>query len=94
MSLYRLNKIMFLLDVDQEFLTSMRADAAATVRNMDLTDEERTAFLTGDVGKLYLMGVDMFLLDTMVRHELFGIDRAKYLERVRAAAEQAGKGTL
>jgi hypothetical protein len=58
---------------------------------MELTDDERAAVLSGDIGKLYLMGVNMFILDSMARHELFGIDRASYLAQIRAAAAQSGK---
>ena len=88
MSLYQLNKIMYLLEVDADFLNGMKANAAAAIKDMDLTDEERAAVLRGDVGTLYLMGVNMFILDSLARHELFGITRASYLAQVRAAAER------
>jgi hypothetical protein len=90
MSLYQLNKIMYLLEVDAGFLTRMKSDPADAIKGMELTDEERAAVLSGDVGKLYLMGVNMFILDSIARHELFGIDRNSYLAQVRAAAAQAG----
>ena len=91
MSLYHLNKIMYLLEVDAGFLASMKTDPAGAIKDMDLTEEERAAVLAGDVGKLYLMGVNMFILDSIARHELFGINRNSYLARVRAAAAQGGK---
>lgn len=90
MSLYQLNKIMYLLEVDAAFLARMKSDPADAIKNMELTEEERAAVLSGDVGKLYLMGVNMFILDSIARHELFGIDRNSYLAQVRAAAAQAG----
>ena len=86
MSLYQLNKIMYLLEIDADFLARMRSNPADAVKDMQLTQDERTALVTGDVGKLYLMGVNIFILDSIARHQLFGIDRQKYLERVRAAA--------
>ncbi|HYY38989.1 MAG TPA: hypothetical protein VE801_14700 [Xanthobacteraceae bacterium] len=89
MSLYQLNKIMYLLEVDAAFLARMKSDPADAIKNMELTEEERAAVLSGDVGKLYLMGVNMFILDSIARHELFGIDRNSYLAQVRAAAAQA-----
>jgi hypothetical protein len=89
-SLYQLNKIMYLLEVDAAFLARMKSDPADAIKNMELTEEERAAVLSGDVGKLYLMGVNMFILDSIARHELFGIDRNSYLAQVRAAAAQAG----
>jgi hypothetical protein len=91
MSLYLLNKIMYLLEVDAAFLTRMKSDPADAIKGFELTEDERSAVLAGDVGKLYLMGVNMFILDSIARHELFGIDRNSYLAQIRAAAETAGK---
>lgn len=90
MSLYQLNKIMYLLEVDAGFLARMKSDPADAIKDMELTEDERAAVLSGDVGKLYLMGVNMFILDSIARHELFDIDRNSYLAQVRAAAAQAG----
>ena len=89
MSLYQLNKIMYLLEVDACFLARMKSDPADAIKDMELTEDERAAVLSGDVGKLYLMGVNMFILDSIARHELFGVDRNSYLAQVRAAAAQA-----
>jgi len=86
MSLYQLNKIMYLLEVDAHFLAGMKCNPAYAIKGMELTDDERAAVLAGDVGKLYRMGVNMFMLDSIARHELFGIDRNSYLAQVRAAA--------
>jgi hypothetical protein len=33
------------------------------------------------------MGVNAFILDSIARHELLGVDRNSYLAQVRAAAE-------
>jgi hypothetical protein len=90
MSLYQLNKIMYLLEVDADFLARMKSNPADAIQGMELTEEERAAVLSGDVGKLYSMGVNMFILDSIARHELFGIDRNSYLAQVRAAAAKAG----
>jgi hypothetical protein len=90
MSLYQLNKIMYLLEVDAGFLARMKSNPADAIKGMELTEDERVAVLSGDVGKLYLMGVNMFILDSIARHELFGIDRNTYLAKIRAAAAQVG----
>ena len=87
MSLYQLNKIMYLLEVDAGFLAGMKSNPAEAIKAMDLTDEERATMLLGDVGALYLMGVNIFILDSIARHELFGVTRESYLTQVRAAAE-------
>ena len=89
MSLYNLNRIMYLLELDADFLAGMKTKPADTIKDMDLSDEERAAVLSGDVGKLYLLGVNMFILDSIARHELFGINRESYLAQVRAAAARA-----
>jgi hypothetical protein len=89
MSVYRLNKIMYLLETEPAFLKAVRANPAGALADIDLTDEERKALLAGDVGAMYLMGVHPFLMHTLSRQELFGLDRNTYLQRVRAAAERA-----
>ena len=92
MSLYQLNKILYLLEVDDEFLAKMKDNQAEATRDMELTDEERSALLRGDVGKLYLLGANLFILDSIARHELFGLNREGYLAAVRAAAaSRSGK---
>lgn len=89
MSIYRINKILFLLETDAAFLERFRADPGRVLAEFDLTDEERTAFLAGDVGKMYLMGVHTFLMNVLSRQGLLGLNRDSYLQRVRAAAAQA-----
>jgi hypothetical protein len=86
MSLYQVNKILYLLEVDSRFLAEMKSNPAEAICGMPLTEDERIAFITGDVGKLYLMGANMFMLDSIARHQLYGIDRRSYLEQVRSAA--------
>ena len=53
-----------------------------------LTDQERTALLTGDVGTLYRMGANTFLMGYLGRYKVFGLDTASYSERMRAMDEQ------
>lgn len=88
MSLYQLNKIMYLLEVDAEFLARIKTDPKSAIAGFDLSENERAAVLSGDVGALYLMGVNMFMLDSIARHELLGINRERYLEQVKAAARK------
>jgi hypothetical protein len=49
-----------------------------------LSAQERTALLTGDVGTLYRMGVNAFLMGNLARHQIFGLDASSYGERMRA----------
>ena len=92
MSLYQLNKIMYLLEVDSAFLARMKSDPAGAIANFDLTEQERTAVLDGEVGELYLMGVNAFMLDSVARHELLGQSRESYMAKVRAAAQRRDAG--
>lgn len=51
----------------------------------DLTDQERRLFLAGEVGELYKLGVNDFLLHNAQRFGLFGLDLDTYSARMRAA---------
>jgi|EndMetStandDraft_5_1072996.scaffolds.fasta_scaffold1654994_1 hypothetical protein len=87
MSVYQLNKIFYLLDMDEDFLARTKKDPGGATKDFDLTDAERTALLNGDVGQLYKWGVHTFILNSAARHEVFGVNRENYLKRIRAAAE-------
>ncbi len=89
MSVYRLNKILYLAETDRNFLARFNADAEAAIADIRLTDEERKALLDGDVGKLYLLGVHSFILNTMSRQRLRGVTRDNYLPRLLATLERA-----
>jgi hypothetical protein len=49
-----------------------------------LSAQERTALLSGDVGTLYRMGVNAFLMGNLARHQIFGLDASRYGDRMRA----------
>jgi Aromatic-ring-opening dioxygenase LigAB, LigA subunit len=83
MSVYQVNKILYLTDNDPEFRKRMLANAKAVLNEFRLTAEERDALTSGAVGRLYQMGVHTFLLNHLYRYELFGVNRDNYLERIR-----------
>jgi Aromatic-ring-opening dioxygenase LigAB, LigA subunit len=83
MSVYQVNKILYLTDNDPEFRKRMLANPEAVLNEFRLTAEERDALTSGAVGKLYQMGVHTFLLNHLYRYELFGVNRDNYLERIR-----------
>jgi hypothetical protein len=83
MSVYQVNKLLYLTDNDPEFRKRMLADSEAVLSEFRLTSEERDALTAGSVGKLYQMGVHTFLLNHLYRYELFGVNRDNYLERIR-----------
>jgi hypothetical protein len=69
---------------DHGFRAAMRADPAKALAPLDLTDAERNALLAGDVGALYRMGVNGFLMGYLARFEVCGLNIASYNERMRA----------
>ena len=83
MSVYLINKILYLMDNDSDFRKRMREDPEGTVREFPLKGEELEALVSGDVGALYRMGVHTFFLNHLSRYELFGVNRDNYLERIR-----------
>ena len=50
----------------------------------DLTDEERSALIGGDVGKLFRMGANAFLMGYLPRFEVCGLNVESYNQRMRA----------
>ncbi len=83
MSIFLLNKILYLTDNDPEFRKRMRENAEEVVRSFPLAGDELEALITGDVGRLYQMGVHTFFLNHLSRYELFGVNRENYLDRIR-----------
>jgi hypothetical protein len=83
MSVYQVNKLLYLTDNNASFRERIKAEPDAVLKEFRLTDEERQALISGAVGKLYQMGVHTFLLNHMYRWELFGVNRDNYLERIR-----------
>jgi hypothetical protein len=62
----------------------MEADPAKALAPLDLTEEERRALVAGDVGALYRMGVNGFLMGYLARYEVCGLNVEVYNQRMRA----------
>ena len=90
MSVYAVNHLLRQLLRDPEFRAAMKADPAAALSKLNLTDDERKALLAGDVAALYRMGVNAFLMGYLVRFEVLGLDVATYGARIRSAAPAPG----
>ncbi len=84
MSTFAVNHLCRELLRDHAFRTAMKADPAKALAPLDLTEAERTALLSGDVGALYRMGVNAFLMNYLPRFEVCGLNAAIYNERMRA----------
>ena len=83
MSVYQVNKLLYLTDNDLAFRKRMMEEPDKAIAEFKLTDEEQEALTSGAVGKLYQMGVHTFLLNHLYRYELFGVNRDNYLSRIR-----------
>lgn len=83
MSVYQVNKLLYLTDNDPAFRKRMMEEPETVIGEFSMTEEERDALTSGSVGKLYQMGVHTFLLNHLYRYELFGVNRDNYLSRIR-----------
>jgi hypothetical protein len=87
MSVYQINKVLYMTDNDAAFRKRMKEAPEAVLKNFRLSEEELAALTSGAVGKLYQMGVHTFLLNHLSRYELFGVNRDNYLARIREGME-------
>ena len=69
---------------DRAFRAAMKADPAKALAGLDLTEEERRGLIAGDVGALYSIGVNGFLMGYLARFEVCGLNVEIYNERMRA----------
>ena len=88
MSLYYVQKFLYVLNRDEEAQVRYRADKEGLLDEYDLTDEERTALADGDIGLLYVIGVNGQIL--MHYAAFLGIEWFDYLEMMRSGIEQHG----
>lgn len=88
MSLYYLQKFLYKLNRDEELQEQCRADIDQLLGNYDLTDEERNALRDGDIGLLYVLGVNGQIL--MHYAAFLGIEWFDYLELMRQGIDKYG----
>ena len=83
MSIYAVHKIAQLLRKDATFVERMRQDPATAIADFPLTDDERRAILSGDVGRLAQLGAHGYLLGAFAQRQVVGVTMANYVERIR-----------
>ena len=88
MSLYQLSKLLYVLNRDDAAKALFRVDPEGLTRGYDLTADERDAFLTHDIGLLYVLGVNGQIL--MHFAPLCGILWADYLQMMRDGVAKYG----
>ncbi|HTP91343.1 MAG TPA: hypothetical protein VMJ52_06395 [Xanthobacteraceae bacterium] len=69
---------------DHAFRAAMKADPGNALAPLDLTEAERRALLAGDVGELFRMGANGFLMAYLARFEVCGLNVEVYNQRMRA----------
>ena len=84
MSIFAVNHLCREVLRDHTFRAAMKSDPAKALAPLDLSDDERRALLAGDVGTLYRMGVNAFLMNYLARFEVCGLDVKIYNQRMRA----------
>jgi hypothetical protein len=84
MSIFAVNYLCREVLRDHAFRAAMKSDPAKALAPLDLTDEERSALIAGDVGTLFRMGGNGFLMAYLARFEVCGLNVASYNERMRA----------
>jgi hypothetical protein len=84
MSIFAVNHLCREVLRDHAFRAAMKADPAKALAPLDLTEEERRALVAGDVGTLYRMGVNGFLMGYLARYEVCGLNVEVYNQRMRA----------
>jgi hypothetical protein len=87
MSAYEINKLCWRAVHDPAFREALKRDPEEATAPLSLSTEERGALLAGEVGRLYELGANSFLLSHLPRYQLFGLTVPLYSERMRGAHE-------
>lgn len=88
MSLYYLQKFLYELNRDDAAQAAFRENPGRVLDRYDLTDEERGAIEDGDIGLLYVLGVNGQIL--MHYAAFLGIEWFDYLDQMRAGIDRFG----
>jgi hypothetical protein len=88
MSLYHLQKFLYELNRNDAVQQAYRDDADALLIQYDLSEEEANALKEGDIGLLYVLGVNGQIL--MHFAAFLGIEWFDYLDMMRKGIEQHG----
>lgn len=88
MSLYQLQKSLYVLNRDASAQARYRNDLESFLGDFDLTDEEAGALRDGDIGLLYVLGVNGQIL--MHYAAFLGIEWFDYLDMMRKGIETHG----
>ncbi|MEX2126144.1 MAG: hypothetical protein WD795_19795 [Woeseia sp.] len=88
MSLYQVQKFLYALNRDPAMQRRCREDVQLLLLDYGLTDEEARALRDGDIGLLYVLGVNGQIL--MHYAAFLGIEWFDYLEMMRRGIRRHG----
>ncbi len=88
MSLYSLQKILYELNRDETVQHRYRGDLETLLAEFDLSEEESNALREGDIGLLYVLGVNGQIL--MHYAAFLGIEWFDYLDLMRDGISKHG----
>ena len=88
MSLYYVQKLLYQLNRDPQVRARFDADRRAVLDEYELSAEERDAILNGDIGLLYVMGVNGQLL--MHYSALLGQPWDEYIAAMKEGVRKHG----
>lgn len=88
MSLYQLQKFLYHLNREASVQQRFRTEPAAVLDGYELTQEERTAVATGDIGMMYVLGANGQLL--MHYAAFAGLPWADYIAAMRDGVRKYG----
>ena len=88
MSLYYLQKFLYELNRDDNAQEKYKSDLETLIGEFDLTDEEAGALRDGDIGLLYVLGVNGQIL--MHYAAFLNIEWFDYLDLMRKGVEKHG----
>ena len=88
MSLYQTQKFLYTLNRDQRVQEEYRQNLAALLDRFELSPDERQALADGDIGFLYVLGVNGQIL--MHYAAFLGIAWFDYLDLMREGIKQHG----
>ncbi len=85
MSVYGVHKLLKRIQRDASFRDELATNPTMALGAFSLSEEERAALMSGEVGALNRMGVHGYLLNTLARYRVFDITPERYMERIRAS---------
>ena len=88
MSLYYVQKLLYQLNRDERVRARFDKERDSLLDEYELTDEELDAIIGGDIGLLYVMGVNGQIL--MHYAAMIGQEWDEYIEAMRAGTREHG----